>query len=94
MGFKRNGIDKDKLKLKAIDLKLVNKEEVETWTEDKILNLIYISGLSTAESTTMISGRGIGMDIIKERILKMGGTIQIKSVQGKFCNFFIKLPLD
>ena len=59
---------------------------------NKIANLIFESGVTTSEKEELIAGRGVGMDLVKKRIDKYNGHIEIKSEKNKFCEFIISLP--
>lgn len=93
VGDDGRGIQPQKVKQKAVDLKLITSQQVEDWTESDLLNLIFLPGFSTVESVSTTSGRGVGMDVVKERVEKLKGMIEIKNVVGKGVTFFIKLPL-
>lgn len=85
------GIDSDKLIKKAVSKGLIrNQTELE---KDEIINLIFHPGLSTAEKVTDISGRGIGMDVVRSKIGEFKGQVQVVSDRGKGTTFIIKLPL-
>ncbi len=88
-----NGIDPEKLKHKAIEKSLCSEEELNTMTKQKILALIFNSGFSTAEQVTDISGRGVGMDMVKSSIESIDGRIYIDSNVGKGTTFFVQIPI-
>jgi len=87
------GLDIDELKMKAVEMNHVSKEEIDTWDDKKIVELIYVSGVSTVQKATMNAGRGVGMDIIKSNVEKQGGKIEISFKRNKFCEFKISLPI-
>lgn len=87
------GIDIEKIKRKAIEKGLVSPEEAERLSEKEILSFIFRSGFSTAEKVTQVSGRGVGMDVVKTNIEKLGGSIEINTVLGKGTTVRIKIPL-
>jgi two-component system chemotaxis sensor kinase CheA len=87
------GIDANKIKGKALGKGLFKPDELESLSYAEALNLIFISGLSTSETVTDISGRGIGMDAVKAAIENMKGTIEMESSPGKGTKFTISLPL-
>lgn len=87
------GINKDKIVAKAIEKGLINKEQSLKLSESQILNLIFLPGFSTAEKITNISGRGVGMDVVKTNIEKIGGSVHIHSVLGAGTTFKLKIPL-
>jgi len=87
------GMDPEKLVQKAIEKGIVLESEVERMSERDKLNLVMSPGFSTAEKTTDISGRGVGMDVVRNNVLKLNGTITINTMLGKGTTFSIKLPL-
>lgn len=86
-----SGIDPDAVFTKALEKGLVSSGE--QLTDDQKLNLIFKPGFSTSEQVTNVSGRGIGMDVVKRAIDNMNGNISITSEKGKFSEFTIRLPL-
>jgi len=85
------GLCKDKLLKKAIEKGLV--EESASLSDQQIYNLIFAAGFSTAEKITDISGRGVGMDVVKENVERLRGKIDISTVNGKGTKISIRLPL-
>ena len=87
------GIDVEKIKRKAVEKGFMTLEEAEKASEKELLSLIFKSGFSTAETVTQLSGRGVGMDVVKSNIEKLGGSIEINTVRGKGTTVKIKIPL-
>src|SRR5699024_5640639 len=87
------GINRDKVEAKAIEQDLITSEQARNLTDDKIHQLILASGFSTNDKVSDISGRGVGLDVVKNTIESLGGEISIKSQQGKGSEFSIQLPL-
>ncbi|MCR4938845.1 MAG: chemotaxis protein CheA [Treponemataceae bacterium] len=85
------GLNREKIKQKAIDNGIIGASE--ELTENEIDNLIFMPGFSTAEKVTSISGRGVGMDVVKKDITSLGGSVSIQSVPGKGTTFTLKIPL-
>ncbi len=85
------GIDPEKIRKKAIEKGLIKEDDI--LTKKEILNLIFEPGFSTAEKVTNISGRGVGMDVVKRNISKLKGIIDIDTEVGKGTTISIKLPL-
>lgn len=85
------GLNRDKILAKAIKQGMVG--ENEKLTDDQIWPLIFRPGFSTAEKITDVSGRGVGMDVVKRNIESLGGTVSIKTTEGKGTTFVLKLPL-
>jgi len=88
------GLQIDKLRKSAEKLKLWNKTEIENLQDDQIAQLIFEPGVTTAEHCELSAGRGVGMDLVREKIEKHKGNIRVDSVAGKFCEFIISLPLN
>lgn len=87
------GIDRQKVVAKAIATKIVSAEEANRMTEGEALNLIFHPGLSTAEEVTSVSGRGVGMDVVKSVVERLKGTVHIETKLGEGTRFFLKVPL-
>jgi two-component system chemotaxis sensor kinase CheA len=87
------GIDKDKLLEKAIERGVITAADAASLPETQTLNLIFQSGLSTAEQITTISGRGVGMDVVKSVLDRLKGSIAIQTEAGKGTRFYLKVPL-
>jgi two-component system chemotaxis sensor kinase CheA len=86
-------LDTGLIKTKAIALGLVSAAEAEKLSEGQIHKFIFTPGFSTAAKITSVSGRGVGMDVVRSNIDQIGGTIDVKSVAGVGLNFTIKIPL-
>ncbi|MBW4453786.1 MAG: chemotaxis protein CheW [Nostoc indistinguendum CM1-VF10] len=93
IGDDGRGLNLERLKGRAQQLGLVNAVQAATMSESEAMNLIFLSGFSTAEQVTYLSGRGVGMDIVKSNIEKINGTVEIYSQQGQGTTFKIKIPL-
>ncbi|WP_318507805.1 chemotaxis protein CheA [Bacillus sp. T3] len=87
------GINREKVLNKAIERGVVTKEEAKSLTEQQVNFLIFSSGFSTAETVSDISGRGVGLDVVKTKIESLGGSITIDSNLGGGSTFRIQLPL-
>ena len=87
------GIDAERVKQKALERGLITAEQAARMTEREALNLIFLPGLSTAEKVTNVSGRGVGMDVVKTNIEKIGGMVDVHSVPGHGTTLKIKIPL-
>ena len=87
------GINPDKIRQKAIEKRLLSNELASAMTEQQIINLIFEPAFSTAETVTDVSGRGVGMDVVKTNIESIGGTIDIQSRVGIGTTIKIKIPL-
>lgn len=87
------GIDVARVKQKAIENGLVSPEAAERLTDKDALQFIFASGLSTAQQVSDVSGRGVGMDIVRSNIQKLGGIIDVESTPGKGTKFSLRLPL-
>ena len=87
------GIDADRIKAKAIAQGVVTADQAARMPEREVLQLAFAPGLSTAEQVSNISGRGVGMDVVKTNIEKIGGTVDLQSTRGKGTLLKIKIPL-
>ena len=87
------GLDTDRIKAKAMANGLVTEAELEKMSEAQIQQFIFAPGFSTAAKVTSVSGRGVGMDVVRTNIDQIGGTIDVKSVRGEGMSFTIKIPL-
>jgi two-component system chemotaxis sensor kinase CheA len=87
------GLDKDKIINTAIKKNLIKKENLNEYTEDFIYSLIFEHGFSTKDEVSSLSGRGVGMEVVKQKIKEINGSIQIKTKKDKGSIFRIKLPL-
>ncbi len=87
------GIDPDVIAMKAVEKGLYSEEQIEDMSEKEKINLIMLPGFSTAEQVTEVSGRGVGMDVVKTNLDKLGGTVEIDSTLGEGSVIKIKLPL-
>jgi two-component system chemotaxis sensor kinase CheA len=87
------GLNTEKIKAKAISSGIVSEADLEKMTEAQIHKFILAPGFSTAAVVTSVSGRGVGMDVVRTNIDQIGGTIDIKSVAGEGTSVTIKIPL-
>ena len=87
------GLDHERIRAKAVEKGLVSATDAERMTRQQIYQLIWLPGLSTAEKVTEVSGRGVGMDIVRSKIDEINGVIEIDSEPGQGATLTIKLPL-
>ena len=87
------GVDTAKLKAKALKADLINLEEAERMSEAEALDLIFRPGFTTAEEITEISGRGVGLDVVRSVLHRLKGTVEIETQPGQGTRFRLKLPL-
>lgn len=87
------GINTEKVKAKAIEKGTITPEQAETMTEQDVVDLLFRPSFSTAEKISDVSGRGVGLDVVKNKIEGLGGDIECRSVLGEGSNFIIRLPL-
>ena len=87
------GIDPQKMKEAAVKKDLKTEQEVQSLTDQQALQLIFLPGLSSAKKITNISGRGVGMDVVKSTIEKLNGVVDVQSSMNKGSTFSLKLPL-
>lgn len=87
------GLDKERIARKAVEKGIVEPGAVENMSPAQILNLIFLPGFSTAEKVTDISGRGVGMDVVKRNIEALGGSVSVESRRDEFARISLRLPL-
>lgn len=88
-----NGIDAEAVKNKAIERNLVTAEQAANMPEKDIINLLFQPGFSTSEKVTDVSGRGVGLDVVKSKIESLSGEVEVKSKWGEGSTWTIRLPL-
>jgi len=86
------GVDIEKVRQKAIEKGIITKDEAERMSKEDIMMLIFRPGFSTKDEVTKVSGRGVGMDIVKTRVEKLGGSVRVYSEKGKGTKVVITLP--
>jgi two-component system chemotaxis sensor kinase CheA len=87
------GLNLDRVKAKAIEKGLITPDQASRMSEREAINIIFLPGLSTAEKITNVSGRGVGMDVVKTNIEKIGGTVDVQTKRGEGTTLRIKIPL-
>jgi len=87
------GIAISKVKEQAVAKGLVPKERIDDMVDEQVLQLLFTPGFSTAEEVTDVSGRGVGLDVVRENIAKLKGIVEVKSTEGKGTSFIMRLPL-
>ncbi|MCL9999808.1 MAG: chemotaxis protein CheA [Erythrobacter sp.] len=88
-----SGLDEERIAAKAVATGLVTAAERAAMPRDKILNLIFEPGLSTAETVSNVSGRGVGLDVVRQNLEKVGGSIKVASIPGEGTTFTLQIPL-
>jgi two-component system, chemotaxis family, sensor kinase CheA len=87
------GIDPVRVRNKAVQAALITPEQAARMSEQELVNLVFLPGFSTADRVTHFSGRGVGMDVVRTNIEKIGGTVDIASQVGRGTNVRMKIPL-
>jgi two-component system chemotaxis sensor kinase CheA len=87
------GLNVERLRKKALERAVITAEQAARMTEREIFNLIFLPGFSTAEKVTNVSGRGVGMDVVKTNVEKIGGTVDVQSTLGRGTTVRVKIPL-
>jgi len=87
------GLDVERIRQKAITNGLATEAAAAAMSDQQVLQFIFRAGFSTAEKVTSVSGRGVGMDVVRTNIERIGGTIELSSVAGRGTTFLIKIPL-
>ncbi|SES23231.1 chemotaxis protein CheA [Rhizobium sp. NFR03] len=88
------GIDPDVVKRKAFEKGLIDEQRLETMTDAEAVQLVFAAGFSTADQISNLSGRGVGMDVVKSSLEKVGGQVQLTSEKGKGTRILLSLPLS
>ena len=88
-----NGIDVEKVRDKALEKGTITPEQAETMSDKDIVDLLFKPSFSTAKQVTDVSGRGVGLDVVKTKIESLGGDIEVKTKLGEGSTFVIRLPL-
>ncbi|MBL1234993.1 MAG: hybrid sensor histidine kinase/response regulator [Rhodobiaceae bacterium] len=87
------GLDAEKIRAKVLSNGLATETELEGMTENQVFRYIFNAGFSTASEVTSVSGRGVGMDVVRTNIELIGGSVDLRSAKGKGTTFTIKIPL-
>lgn len=87
------GLDRDALIQKAVSMGILSAEQARGLPDERVWELIFLAGVSTASQVSDTSGRGVGMDVVRRNVEKIGGQIQISSTHGKGTRFVIRIPL-
>ncbi len=87
------GLNADRIRKKALERGVATAEQVAHMAEREVFNLIFLPGFSTAEKVTNVSGRGVGMDVVKTNVEKIGGTVDVQSTRGQGTTVRVKIPL-
>jgi chemotaxis protein histidine kinase CheA len=88
------GLDAQTIRQKAIDIKMIDADAAVAMTDDEALHLVLRSGLSLATGLTQLAGRGVGLDVVKDCVNRLGGALEIASAKGRFTRFTMTLPLS
>lgn len=88
-----NGIDTEKVKAKAIERGIVSQEQAENLSQKEIIDFLFMPSFSMAKTITDVSGRGVGLDVVKSNIETLGGDVEVKSTFGEGSKFVVRLPL-
>ena len=87
------GLDIERIRQKAIERGLVTQQQATRMSDRDAYNMIFLPGFSTADKVTNVSGRGVGMDVVKTNVAKIGGTVDVHSTSGKGTTVKVKIPL-
>jgi two-component system chemotaxis sensor kinase CheA len=87
------GLNRERIRQKAVERGLVSAQQAAVMPDRDIFNLIFLPGFSTAEKVTNVSGRGVGMDVVKTNVEKIGGAVDVQSAAGKGTTVRVKIPL-
>ena len=87
------GLNRSRIREKAIERGLVSRQQADRMSDREVFELIFLPGFSTAERVTNVSGRGVGMDVVKTKVEKIGGTVDVHSAEGQGATIKIQIPL-
>ncbi len=87
------GINPDVIKRKAIEKSIISRDEADGMSDKELINLLFKAGFSTVDKVTDLSGRGVGLDVVKSKIEAINGTVEVVSTMGQGSKFVIRLPL-
>ena len=87
------GLNAERIRQKAVERRVIGAEQAARMTEREIYNLIFLPGFSTAEKVTNVSGRGVGMDVVKTNVERIGGNVDVQSTRGQGTTVRVKIPL-
>jgi two-component system chemotaxis sensor kinase CheA len=87
------GLNGERIRKKAVERALISADQAARMSEREIFNLVFLPGFSTAEKVTNVSGRGVGMDVVKTNVEKIGGTVDVQSSLGRGTTVRVKIPL-
>ncbi len=93
VGDDGNGIDTEAVKAKAIERGIITPEQAEVMSQKEIINLLFMPSFSMAKKITDISGRGVGLDVVKSNIEQLGGDVEVRTKLGEGTTFTVRLPL-
>lgn len=93
VGDDGTGIDVDAVRNKAIERGVITEEQAESMSQKEIINLLFLPSFSMAKKITDISGRGVGLDVVKSNIEALGGDVEVKTALGEGTTFIVRLPL-
>ena len=93
VGDDGNGIDTESVRAKAVERGIITEEQAENMTQKEIVNLLFLPSFSMAKKITDISGRGVGLDVVKSNIEALGGDVEVKTKLGEGTTFTVRLPL-
>ena len=93
VGDDGNGIDVEKVKSKAVEKGTLTQEQADAMTEKEAIDLLFRPSFSTSEKITDVSGRGVGLDVVKSKIEALGGDVEVKTKLGEGSTFIVRLPL-
>lgn len=87
------GLSTDAIRRKALEKNLISPAAAERLSDAEVARLVFLPGLSTAPAVTNLSGRGVGLDVVKTNVERIGGSVEVRSTPGRGCSFHLKIPL-
>jgi two-component system chemotaxis sensor kinase CheA len=87
------GINAEKIRKKAVEKGFITEEQAKRMTDNDLIDILFTPGFSTSEKVSDVSGRGVGLDVVKTKIEALGGELEAKTILGQGSNFIVRLPL-
>ena len=87
------GLQIEKIRERAFQIAQWSADEIATWSENRIIVTIFVSGISTSDKADTLSGRGVGLDLVRDKLREAGGSVNVKYESAKYCEFILEIPV-